>query len=101
MVNVAGTFEAGMTEILLAPKNTMPRIDAIWAFVSVDPEDGNEGVCAAPLLGPGSMVPLIAADEARLKSITPIAEHIAKASGMVIRLVKFTNREVIQQFGGP
>jgi hypothetical protein len=43
-----------MTQVVLMPKNEMPRIDAIWAFVSVDPDDGNEGVLSAPLLGPGS-----------------------------------------------
>ena len=89
-----------MTTIVLAPKNTMPRIDAIWAFLSVDPDDGNEGVCSAQLLGPGSMVPLIAADEARLRSITPIAEDIARVTGQIVRLVKFTNREVVKEFGG-
>jgi hypothetical protein len=89
-----------MTAILHQPKNDMPRIDAIWAFLSIDPEDGNEGVLAGPLLGPGSVVPLIAADEARLKSLTPTAEQIARISGRVVRLVKFTNREVVRQFGG-
>jgi hypothetical protein len=89
-----------MGAIIHVPKNEMPRIDCVWAFLSVDPEDGNEGVIAAPLMGPGSMVPLIAADERRLQSITPIAKDIAKATGRVVRLVKFTGREVVEQFGG-
>jgi hypothetical protein len=79
------------------PKNTMPRIDAIWAFLSVDPEDGNEGVLSGPLLGPGSQVPLIAADEARLESLWPIARHIARAAGWHCRLVKFHTREVVAE----
>jgi len=81
-------------------KNTLPRIDVIWAFVSVDPEDGNEGVLSAALLGPGSQVPLIAADEARLNSLWPIARAIAKITGLRCRLVKFHTREVVETFGG-
>jgi hypothetical protein len=87
-----------MTAAIYAPKNTMPRIDAIWAFVSVDPDDGNEGVLSAPLLGPGTQVPLIAADEARLKSLWPIARMIASRSGMRCQLVKFHTREVVEEF---
>ena len=86
--------------LLLSPKNTMPRIDKMWAFLSVDPDDGNEGVCAAtlsPLLGP---VPLIAADEARLKSLTPIAEEIARLSGKEIVLVEFSTRTELRRLGG-
>jgi hypothetical protein len=86
--------------VLHVPKNEMPRIDAIWAFLSVDPEDGNEGVLAGPLLGPGSQVPLIAADEKRLQSLWPIARQIAQAAGRRCRLVKFHTREVIEEFGG-
>jgi hypothetical protein len=73
------------------PGNTMPRIGSVFAYLSKD-KDGNEGVCAGPL-GPGGMlVPLIAADPARLKAITPLAEKIAKATGMTIVLVEFTTR---------
>jgi transglutaminase-like putative cysteine protease len=43
------------------------RIDKVWLFVSVD--ETGEGVCAAPLLGPCSLVSLIAADKARLESL--------------------------------
>jgi hypothetical protein len=45
-------------------------------------------------------VPLIAADPKRLESITPIAKMIAQATGRVVRLVKFHQREVLEQFGG-
>lgn len=88
-----------MITVVHTPKNEMPRIDCIWAFLSVDEADGNEGLCAATLTGIGP-TPLIAADERRLKIITPIAEHLARTTGKVIRLVKFHNREVIKQFGG-
>jgi hypothetical protein len=79
----------------LDPGNYLERIEHVWAFLSVD--DGGEGVCAAPMGGLG-MVPLIAADEARLESLKPIAAHIAKMFGKPVRLVKFTTREEVEVF---
>jgi hypothetical protein len=73
----------------------MPKIESIWAFVSVDPEDGNEGVAAASFRG--VMMPLIAADEKRLTMILPIAEHIKASTGIKLKLVKFTTREEIRE----
>lgn len=81
------------------PKNTI-FINEIWAFVSVDPEDGYEGVIWGPLMGPGSMVPLIAADVKRLDSLWPVARKIAALTGRKCKLVKFWNREEIEEFGG-
>lgn len=72
------------------PKNTMPRIDTIWAFVSVDPDDGNEGVCAFHT-GEGWM-PMIAADIARLDQIRPIAQKIARDRQQAVKLVRFSQR---------
>jgi hypothetical protein len=82
--------------LLIQPKNTMPRIDAIWAFLSVDERDGNEGVMAATM---GiNLVPLIAADEKRLASLRPLAQNMAERFGMKVRLVKFHVREVIEEY---
>ena len=64
---------------LIDPPNVLPRIERIWAFLSVDAA-GNEGLCAAPLGGLG-LVPLIAADEARLESLRPIAVYLAARTG--------------------
>lgn len=83
--------------IVVIPKNTI-RIDTIWAFVSVDPEDNTEGVIAGPLLGPGSVIPFIAADEARLASLRPLAQKFAKQLGRPVRLLKFSIREVIEDY---
>jgi hypothetical protein len=84
--------------ILHAPKNTIVRIDSVWAFVSVDPVDGYEGVMSGPLMGPGTQVPLIAADEKRLASLWPIARAIAAQFGIKCRLIRLHNREVIEEF---
>lgn len=80
--------------LLHQPKNTMPRIEHIWAFLSVDKEDGNEGVCAVNTnIG---MMPLIVADEVRLEQVRPIAKDLANRTGMVIRLAKFSVREDLE-----
>jgi altronate dehydratase len=100
VVDHAERVMAKMVDVLHAPKNEMPRIDMMWAFLSVDPEDGNEGVIAGPLMGAGSLVPLVAADEKRLASLEPFARQWATVFGRVVRLVKFSQREVIREFGG-
>ena len=81
------------TTAYLDPGNYLGRIEHLWAFLSVD--EGGEGVCAAPMDGLGA-VPLIAADEARLKSIRPMAQQIAKLFGKPVRLAKFGSREDVE-----
>lgn len=81
--------------VFIQPKNTMPKIERIWAFVSVDPADNNEGVAAATIHG--AFMPLIAADQARLDSLRPYARAIARASGMTLRLVEFSQRTVVEE----
>ena len=76
------------------PRNHLPRIDAIYAILSVD--DGGEGVVAAPIYDGFLSVPLIAADTERLKDILPVARIIASKSGKRMRLVRFHAREEIE-----
>lgn len=71
------------------------RIDAVWMWISTD--ETGEGVLGAPLLGPGTLLPLIAADEARLTSIRPWAQKIAEAKGIKVKLIKLTTREEIEE----
>lgn len=74
------------------PKNYL-RITELWAYVSVDPSDGNEGVIGAPIPGIGHM-PMVGADEQRMKSLRPFIE---KLKGEVpIKLIRFTHREDIE-----
>ena len=75
----------------------MPRIDRMWAFLSVD-HDGEEGVCAASING--VMMPLIASDQRRVDQLTPIAEDIARNAGIKIRLVEFSPRTIIKEIEG-
>ena len=80
--------------LLHDPGNTLLRIVALWAFVSVD-DEGKEGLCATTLPGLG-LTPLIAADAARLARLTPIAQNIASASGKRIRLIRLSTREEVR-----
>lgn len=84
-----------MNTIFTQPKNTLPKINSIYAFVSVDAVDGNEGVCAMPM-GPVGCMPLIAADEKRLEQLIPMAQDLANMAKMKINLIKLTQREEIR-----
>jgi predicted pyridoxine 5'-phosphate oxidase superfamily flavin-nucleotide-binding protein len=87
-----------MVTVLHDPGNHLLRIDQVWMAVSVD-EDGNEGVCAAPLPGSGTLtMPLIAADEARLPFIMNMAEQLAAATGKKIRIIKLSTRTEVMAF---
>jgi hypothetical protein len=76
----------------LNPGNYMGRIEAIWAYLSVD--EGGEGVCAAPI--GGTFLPMIAADKRRLDQLKPMARALAARFKMPVRLVRFTAREDIE-----
>jgi hypothetical protein len=80
--------------IVLEPQNKK-TIDTIWLVISTD--DTGEGVCAGPLLGPGTLAPLIAADEERLASIKPWAELIATTTKRTLKLIKFSVREEVME----
>ena len=57
------------------------KVEHLFAFVVVDPEDGNEGVIGFQN-SDGDMMPMIGADIARVKSLIPIADNIAKQTGI-------------------
>jgi hypothetical protein len=70
------------------------RIESIHAFVSVD-ENGEEGVIAS--LGPnGVWTPLIAADEAKLEVLRPIAQMTARATGRPVHHLRFMLRDLVE-----
>lgn len=56
-----------------APTATEFRIEHIWAFLSVD-ENGEEGVIA--FRDGDTQMPMIAANEARLDDLLPIAQLV-------------------------
>jgi hypothetical protein len=71
----------------------MERIDTLWAFFSQG--EYGEGLVAFEI--GGKLVPMIAADEARLEFLRPMVQSVADQSGATIKLVKFTQREVIEE----
>jgi hypothetical protein len=73
---------------------SLPKIEHIWAFVSFDERDQSEGVIGAMMNG--TMMPLIAADENRLKSLRPYALKVAVMHGITIKLIKFSSREEME-----
>lgn len=73
---------------------TSTHIDQMYAFVAVDEEDGTEGICSYQT-SIGHM-PLIGADMARVDSLRPIAQEIATAANLEVRLIRFTNRTDVE-----
>lgn len=69
------------------------RIGAVHAFVLVG-DDGEEGI---PAMRVGdSMIPLVAADETRLRQLQPVAQSFADVLGTRVELVRFTIREHVE-----
>lgn len=69
------------------------RIEQMYAYVVVD-QDGTEGV---PAFQAGAMaMPMVAADQARLDQLRPVAESMARQLGKPIELVRFTVREQVE-----
>lgn len=82
---------------VVSPPNTITRIDAVWAAVSVD-EDGLEGLCSVYI--DGVWWPLIAADERRLPFVLEQAERLAKANGSLVEVVRLSTRTALKTFDG-
>jgi hypothetical protein len=70
------------------------RIRSLWAWVTID-DDDDESIPGARL-PTGDWLPLIGADEERLRSLRPRVEAIARQLGRPISLVRFTERELIE-----
>lgn len=75
------------------------KINKIWIYICRH-ANGDEGVCAT--MRNGLLAPLIAGDQARLKSLTPIAEQLARELGPdeEILLVEFTTRTELRNIKG-
>jgi hypothetical protein len=66
------------------------EIKEIYAFIAKD--DESEGICAFSI---GSMMmPMVAADFARVESLMGIAQTIATETGKQISIYKFTHKEI-------
>lgn len=82
-----------MSNVIVHDPENHLKIEDVWAFISVD-EKGDEGLCAIPTqMG---MMPMIAADEARLKDLMPQAQKLADMTKKKIKLIKLTNRQEVE-----
>lgn len=75
------------------------RIATMWAYVAVDPVDGDEGLCAVNVAG--TWIPLCAADVKRLEALRPHVVQLARDSHREIRLIKLVNRIDVETIGRP
>lgn len=75
------------------PGNTK-LVTEMYAYLSVD--EGGEGLIGGPIGPNGSVMPLVAADLARVDSLRPMAEMIAAHAGVTIQLVRFRTREDLE-----
>lgn len=69
------------------------KIKTITAFIATE-DDGTEGVIA--MLNGEQWMPLIGADEDRIKALKPFAKEIAETSGCPAKMVRFSNREDLE-----
>lgn len=73
----------------------MPVIEEIWAWIAEE-EPGEEGIIGA-YTGEGIMHPLVGADKERIESFREYAEMISEKVDFPVRLVKFNNREELEE----
>jgi len=68
------------------------KIEGLSAFVQTG-DDDEEGIIA--YLIDGTWMPLIMADEERLVSMRPYAEHTARLTGRPVKHIRFTGPAVV------
>jgi len=68
------------------------KINEVWAYISQD-DSGNEGICGFNDPRTNQWVPMICADEERLKSLRPFAHQISVVTKQKVKIVKFHTRE--------
>jgi hypothetical protein len=71
------------------------RIEHLYAFLSIDETDDDEGVCA--FHGGQGWMPMVAADEERLDDYKRIAKRIASETGRPVKLVRFDQRVELEE----
>jgi hypothetical protein len=79
-----------------SPENESP-VTEMFAFLSIDPR-GNEGVVATGIDGIG-VYPLVFSKKRLVEKMEPMVIELAKEKKVVIRLCKFTAKEVLKVYG--
>ncbi len=73
----------------------MPKIEVIYAFISIDEGPEGEGIVAA-LMG-DKWMPLVGADMDRVESLRPLAMEVSRITGKRIVLARFGDREDLEE----
>jgi hypothetical protein len=73
----------------------MPLIEEMYAFISYDKDNNDEGICAFQS-SYGVWIPMVGANMARVESLKPMAKQIANMTGKKIKICKFSTREVLE-----
>lgn len=73
-------------------------VKELWAYLAVDPDDGDEGIVAAWVSG--SWTPLVGADRQRMESLRELATAYAHDAGRLFRLVRFDQRTDVETIDG-
>lgn len=74
------------------------RLQTVTAFVAVDESDDSEGIISFWDALQGAHMPMIGADQARIESLKPIAQEVARATGQPVKLVRFSVREDVEEY---
>lgn len=74
------------------------KIEKIYAFISVDLKDKNEGVVGIPNPDGKGIVPMIGADKNRVDFLRPTAKLLAERTGMKIQLCEFSTKTVLETY---
>lgn len=69
--------------------NGQLRIEEMFAFVALDPEDNTEGVVAV------AGMPLVGADMEMVDKLRPAAQMLANIAGIEIMVLKFSVRDQV------
>lgn len=77
-----------MATFIHNPGNTIPGIDKLTAFVSVDPSNQCEAICGGMIPGFGN-TPLVTASAKNVELFREVARRIGAATGAEIREVEF------------
>lgn len=70
------------------------KLTEMFAWVCTEP-DGGEGIPTIML--DGMMFPMLGGDKARIESFRSHAQAVAANSGYPMRLVRFSEREVLEE----
>lgn len=73
------------------------KIERLYAWIATD-ESGEDGIPA--LATPQGTMPMIGSDKARIESLRPRAEALAREEGYPVKLVEFTRMVVLETFEG-